>query len=390
MRPGIMQRSAPSRRVRGWTRLAGLLALIAIIILALWLPRRAARPAEAAADAAVPVEAAVITPRDVRVIVSGLGSVTAFNSVTITPQVSGQIVNEPYREGQEVKKGQLLVRINPAPYQAALDQALAKQAQDQATLQGALDNLKRYASLIRQDYTSRQTYDNQAALVAADKAQITADRAAVEAAKVNLGFTRIVSPVDGRLGLKLIDAGNVVSASTPSPIVTVMQIHPITVVSTLPQQDLSRVIDAMRHGKLTALAYDGGSRHLLARGSLLTINNQVDAATGTFQLKSVFPNQKDRLWPGRFVTVKLVLETLRKVPAVPANAVQRGPDGYYLYAIQPDNRVRRLPVSLRQNADGIAVIAKGAAAGTRVVDSGAGRLDEGSPVEIVTHTAPAR
>jgi multidrug efflux system membrane fusion protein len=203
MRPGIMQRSAPSRRARRWTRLAGLLALVAMIILALWLPRRAARPAEAAADAAVPVEAAVVTPRDVRVTVSGLGSVTAFNSVTITPQVGGQIVSEPYKEGQEVKKGQLLVRINPAPYQAALDQALAKQAQDQATLQGALDNLKRYASLIRQNYTSRQTYDNQAALVAADQAQITADRAAVEAAKVNLGFTRIVSPVDGRLGLKL-------------------------------------------------------------------------------------------------------------------------------------------------------------------------------------------
>ncbi len=409
------QRSSLSRRRQG---LAALLALIALAALAVWLRRPTAHPAVAATSVAatsvaadgnrIPVEATTVSLRNVEVTATGLGTVTAFNSVAITPQVGGQIISEPYTEGQEVKKGQLLVRINPAPYQAALDQALAKQAQDQATLEGAKTDLQRYAALIKQNYTSRQKYDDQVALADAAKAQVTADRAAVEAAKVNLAFTRITAPVDGRLGLKLIDVGNVVAPGTGAstaaasgagvagaggPIVTVMQIHPITIVSTLPQQDLSRVIEAIgpngRHARLAALAYEGGSAHLLSRGALLTINNQVDAATGTFQLKSVFANRRDRLWPGRFVTVKLVLKTLHSAPTVPSDAVQRGPDGYYLYAIHPDDTAHRLPVTLRQDADGVAVIAKGAAAGVKVVLSGAGRLDEGTPVEIVTRAAPA-
>jgi multidrug efflux system membrane fusion protein len=393
------QRSGQSRRRQGF---AGLLALVALAVLAVWLPHRTAHPAVAAAnDARIPVEATIVSLRNVEVTATGLGAVTAFNSVTITPQVGGQIISEPYKEGQEVRKGQLLVQINPAPYQAALDQVLAKQAQDQATLEGAETDLKRYAVLIKQNYTSRQKYDDQVALADAAKAQVTADRAAVEAAKVNLAFTRITAPVAGRLGLKLIDTGNVVAPGAGSPIVTVMQIHPITIVSTLPQQDLSRVIDALNQrgkqqrspggnqNRLSVLAYDGSSQHLLSHGTLLTINNQVDAATGTFQLKSVFPNRRDRLWPGRFVVVRLVLKTLAKVPTVPSDAVQRGPDGYYLYAIHPNNTVHRLPVTLRQDADGVAVIATGAAPGARVVLSGAGRLDEGTPVEIVTRTAPA-
>ena len=381
---GLMDRQSNS----GWKWATGTAVIVALVFVVgvaiIFRSHRAHAPA--ASKLAVPVTAARALRHDVPIYLSGLGTVTADNSVTITSQVGGQIVSEPFHQGEMVQAGQLLVRINPAPYQAALDQAIGRQKQDRATLAGAEQDLARYATLVRENYASQQKYTDQKALVAQDAATVEADAAAVEAARINLGFTRIVAPISGRVGLRLIDVGNVVSAGTTSAICTIMQIDPITVVFTLPQQKLEDVLAAMTKGNKPAVVIlDGTGQTALAKGRLLTIDNQVDTATGTFRLKAIIPNDGNRLWPGQFVRARLLVDTLKGVTTVPENALQRGPDGYYVYRVlrHGENRtVERVAITVRARSNGAAVVSRGLEPGDEVVTGGASRLANGSIVTV--------
>lgn len=374
-------RNGRLRRLRRWLAVAGVLILVVVA-----LDARRVLSSPHVADAApphIPVTTALVRLRNVKIELAGLGAVSSNSSVTITPQVGGQIIAEPFHEGETVAKGQVLVRIDPAPYRAALDQAIARENQDKANLAGARQDLARYAALVSHQYASAQKFSDQKALVSEDTATVAADAAAVAAAQVNLGFTIITAPTAGRVGLRQIDVGNVVSAGTASTICTVMQMDPIAVIFTLPQQDLEQVLTAMPHGALPVTVTDGSGKRRLAQGTLLTIDNQVSAATGTFQLKAIVPNPAGKLWPGQFVRVRLRIRMLQSVITVPDQAVQRGPVGYYVYEIFPNNKVRRRPVTLHAVSAGIAVVS-GIRVGTRVVTGGASRLDNGASVAIPT------
>ncbi len=341
-----------------------------------------ARAAPAAAPTPVPVRAAVAAPRDLRVTLQGLGTVQATRTVQVRAQVGGMLTRVLFREGAEVKKGALLAEIDPRPFQAALDAALAKRAQDAAQRANAERDLARFRSLAARSFASRQQVDTQRSLIAQLTAQIAADRANIEAALLNLSFTRITAPISGRLGLRLLDPGNLVTASGAAPIVTIAEIHPIALVFSLPQQDLPAVIAAMRVGRLAVDALPAGGGATLDRGRLVTIDNTIDSATGTFRLKASFPNPADRLWPGQLVTGRLLLRRLHAVLAVPEAALQHGPDGLFVYVIGADGKVARQAVTVGVEDGGLAEVRKGLAAGARVVVSGASRLADGVAVRV--------
>ncbi|MGH7082069.1 MAG: efflux RND transporter periplasmic adaptor subunit, partial [Acetobacteraceae bacterium] len=295
-------------------------------------------------------------------------------------EVSGILEETPFKEGDEVKAGTVLALIDPRPYQAVVDQALAKQAEDQAQLANARSDLARYSALASRNFASRQQLDSQQATVAQDVALLQADKAAIEAARLNLEFTRITAPIDGRLGLRQTDPGNLLAANSPTGIVTLTRMKPIGVVFTLPQTDLASVRAAAAKGPLAVLAIAGNSAQVLDRGTLETIDNTVDPSTGTFRLKAVFPNAAEALWPGAFVNARLKLATLENALTLPARAVQHGPDGLYVYVVRPDDTVARQVVKEAEEEGGIAVIASGIAAGTEVVLDGQSRLRNGTRI----------
>jgi multidrug efflux system membrane fusion protein len=326
------------------------------------------------------VEVAEVRPADVPLVLQGIGTVQAFNTVTVHAQVDGVLQQIRFTEGQAVKAGDALAQIDPRPYQAALDQALAKKAQDEAQLRNAQLNLQRYEGV--GDYASRQQVATQQALVDQLQAQVQGDQAAIESARTQLGYTTLTSPVDGITGIRLVDQGNLVRAADATGIVVITQIRPISVVFTLPAENLAEIRQAMAAGPLQVTVLERQGAKPLSQGTLLLVNNQIDPATGQLQLKATLPNEDGALWPGQFVTVQLQLRVDHGVPTLPSSAIQRGPDGYWVYVVRPDQTVAAQPVQVRRFGHGTAVLEGGPAPGTAVVSAGQYRLTPGAHITV--------
>jgi multidrug efflux system membrane fusion protein len=361
----------------------GLMLLFAAI--ALWRlgPDASLPNAKAQVDLqAIPVTPGIVAARDVPVFLQGIGTVQAFNTVTVKSRVDGPIVKVGFTEGQEVKQGDPLFQIDPRPYQAALEQAQAAKEKDTAQLVTARADFDRYSRLVGSGFQTRQSYDQQKGLVAQFTAAIKGDEAQIDTARLNLGFTDITSPIDGRLGARLVDIGNLVHASDNTALVTITQLRPIFVSFTLPQSTLDEVRQYQRQVPLAVVALSGDSKTQLAEGKLSLIDNTIDQATGTIHLKAVFANEDERLWPGEFVNVRVVLLVRRGVATVPAQTVQAGPNGDFAYIIGKDNTVERRRVEITAVQDGIAVVSKGLMPGERVVVTGQYRLTDGARVKL--------
>lgn len=334
------------------------------------------------AQTPVPAAAASAARQDVPVLDRGLGTVQAYYSVLVRARVDGTLDSVAVAEGQEVRKGDILATIDPRPYRATLAQTVAKRAADVATLANAQADLKRYAALATSQFASRQSVDTQQAAVAQSQAAIEGDDAAIQAAQLNVDFCDIRSPIDGRVGLRQVDPGNLIHATDQQGILTVTQVHPIAVVFTLPQDSLAAVQTAMRTRALTATALTSDGATVLGSGTLLTPDNAIDSTTGTIKLKAVFPNDDRRLWPGQFVNVDLLVDTRRNALVVPSAAVQHGPDGLYVYRVKADDTVERVPVTIGEQNDGVTVVLSGIADGDRVVTQGQSRLQAGTKVSL--------
>jgi membrane fusion protein, multidrug efflux system len=381
----------PQSRTRRSRLLVGLasILLLAGIGAAIWAwpaHKPATTAAKRAANAPVPVLVAAAQQHDVPIWLDALGTVQASNTVTVKPMVDGQLTEVDVHEGQEVTKGQVLALIDPRTYQAALDQAVAKKAQDEAQLANAKVDLARYQKLVQNNYTTAQQADTQKATVAQLAAQIESDQAAIDNARTLLGYTTITAPIDGRAGIRQVDAGNIVHASDPIGLVVLTQLHPVSVLFNLPQQDLEQVAQAMRGATpapVVAMNEAGpASGKVLDHGTLTVLDNQVDPATGTIKLKASFPNADETLWPGGFVRVRLQVSIAHDAITVPPVAVQRGPSGEYVYIIKPDQTALRQAVNVgHQDADA-AILTSGVQAGQQVVTDGAARLSDGKAVTI--------
>lgn len=283
----------------------------------------------------VPVLAGAVEEKNVPIYLDGLGTVQAYNTVTVKVRVDGELKKVAFVEGQDVRAGDLIAEIDPAPYQAALDQAKAKKAEDQAQLVNAQVNLKRETDLLAAKIDAQQVYDAQKALTDQLEATVKADDAAIESAQVNLNYTKITSPIDGRTGIRLVDQGNQVHATDTNGLVVITQLQPISVVFTLPEQDLDKIHREMpANGQMKVVAVDRDNNQTLDEGTLAVIDNQIDTSTGTIRLKSNFPNKENRLWPGQFVNPRLLLTTITNGLVVPTAAVQRGPSGAYVFVIE--------------------------------------------------------
>jgi membrane fusion protein, multidrug efflux system len=373
-------------------RLVGAAALFAVVgAVAIWRLNIDAgvRPAAAqTAGQAIPVTAGTVQVNDVPVFLQGIGTVQAYNTVAVKSRVDGQIVKINFKEGEEVKQGDPLFQIDPRPYQAALETAQAAKEKDEAQLAGAQLDLDRYQKLLAPGWQTRQSYDQQKATVEQYQAAIKGDIAQIENAKLNLSYADIRSPIDGRLGARLVDVGNLVHASDNTPLVMITELKPIFVSFTLPQETLDEVHDQNKRAPLPVLAYSGDGKKELAQGKLTLIDNMIDQATGTIHLKARFDNDDERLWPGEFVNLRLVLSTRKGVPTVPQQTVQVGPNGYYAYVIKPDNTVERRTVEVASMQDGLAVITKGLTIGEKIVVDGQYRLTEGARVNPTTEGQP--
>src|SRR4051794_1853299 len=369
----------PPRR-RRWLALAVLLLVAAAIGAALWFhPWRQDEPQHAGRGGEPPqtVRAVAVEKGELPVDLDALGTVSPLATATVKPQVAGQLVQIGFREGQDVKAGDFLAQIDPRPYQIALEQAQATLAKDQALLKNAQVDLERYQRLARQDSIAGQQVDTQQALVRQYEATLQTDQAQIDAAQLNLTYSRVTAPVDGRLGLRQVDLGNYVTAGTPG-VRVITQGLPISVLFTLPQDDVSAVLEEMGKGeKLTAEAFDRTNTRRLAQGTLETVDNQVDTTTGTVKLRAGFANDDEALFPNQFVNVRLRVRTLQDVPIVPVAAVQRGVPGTYVYVVGQDDTVSVRPITQGpSNGERVAVTA-GLEPGERVVADGGGPLRDG-------------
>ena len=342
-----------------------------------------------AAPAAVPVTAEAAKSGDVPVFLRGLGTVQALNTVVIKAQVNGILIALPVKEGQEVHQGDIVAEIDPRPYQAALDQAIAQRDGDQAQLVSAQQDLARYTSLAKSSFAPVQQVDQQRAAVNKDTAAVQADSAAIETARLNLSFCTIRAPINGRVGFYQTDVGNLIEVATQTGILTITQDKPITAVFTLPEADLPRIQAAMANGTLPVQAYAANDQTTLADGTLETPNNAIDTATGTISLKATFPNQNDALWPGEFINARLRVETLRNAVTVPVAAIQHGPNGVFVFTVAPDGTAQQQDVAIGYQNAGVTVVTKGLQAGAMVVTSGQARLGPGVRVAIQSNAAPA-
>ena len=338
---------------------------------------------------AIPVSVATAERRDVPIYLTGLGTVQAFNTVTVKSRVDGELVKVAFTEGQDVKAGDLLAQVDPRPFQAAYDQAVAKKAQDKANLANAKLDLQRFRDLAMRSFAPKQQVDTQRATVAQLKAQIRGDQAAIDSAQIQLGYTTITSPLSGRTGIRLVDQGNIVHASDATGLVVITQLQPISVVFTLPESDLPAVQSALAAGPVQILAISRDDNRQLAEGTIAVLDNQIAQTTGTIRLKGTFPNKDDALWPGEFLDIRVLARTASNVVTVPSTALQRGPNGYYAYVVKPDNTVETRPIEVGQISAGVAIVDDGVAAGERVVTAGQYRLQPGARVEassaVATH-----
>ena len=361
--------------------------LIGAVLLAWhWL---GGKPPPAKAPPAIPVDIATVQKADVPVYLEGLGTVQAFYTVTVTARVDGQIDKVAFREGQDVKKGDLLVQIDPRPYQAALGVAIATRAKDVATLDNARRDMERYSELAPEDLASKQTVDTQRALIAQLTAQLKGDDATIDNARTQLDYTTITSPIDGRTGIRLVDPGNIVRAAATAGMVVVTQLEPIAVIFTLPEEDFAALSTALARGPVaaTALARDGSAQ--LDTGTVELIDNQIDQTTGTIRVKAILPNKQRHLWPGEFINMRVLTQTQRQVLTIPASALERGPDGMFTYLVQPDSTIKVADLKLGQQTGDVVVVEQGLAAGDRVVASNQYRLQPGSLVRATQPSAGA-
>ena len=330
----------------------------------------------------VPVLAATPKVIDVPVYFEGVGTVRALNTVTVRAQVDGRLVAVLFREGQDVEQGDVLAEIDPAIYRAQLDQALAKKAQDEASLANAKLDLVRYQQLAQSNAGSKQQADTQKSTVAQLEALIKSDQAAIDNAQTLLDYTKVRAPISGRAGLRQVDQGNIIRSSDANGLVVITQIRPIAVQYSLPQQQLARVNAALGKGQVPVDVYGNDGRTIVQSGTLEGVDNQVDPTTGTVKLKAVFPNKGLVLWPGQFVNVRTKVDTLVQATVVPTAAVQRGPAGTYAYVIGPNDIANAKPITVTQQTDTEAVIATGISPADRVVTTGFANLAEGSRVIV--------
>ncbi len=338
--------------------------------------------------APIPVLAAAVTVENVPVTASAVGTVLALATVTVRTQVDGQLLELAFKDGQMVKKGDVLARIDARTYQAQYDQAVAKKAQDESVLANARTDLARYEKLATTDYGTRQQADTQKALVAQDEAVVRSDQGAIDSARAALENCTIRAPLDGRTGIRTVDQGNIVHASDTSGIVVITQIQPISVTFNLPQQGLRAILSAMAAAPVAVDALEADDVTVLDRGHVEVIDNQVDQTTGTIKLRATFPNAQNQLWPGQFVNVRVLMDTLKGAVVVPSGAVQRGPAGAYVFVIGQDGTVKQSPVTIARQDETRAVIASGTVPGDRVVTTGFTRLVDGSKVTVGSSEAP--
>lgn len=337
-----------------------------------------------------PVQAATATQQTVPRYLSGLGTATAANTVTVTSRVDGQLMAIHFTEGQQVKAGDLLAEIDPRPFQVQLTQAQGQLAKDQATLANARRDLARYQQLVKTNLVSRQELDTQASLVQQTEGAIKADQGAVDSAKLQITYSRITAPIDGRVGLKLVDVGNYVTSGSTTGLVVITQTHPIDVVFTLPEGNIADLLKAQKAGPVSVEAWDRTNQNKLTTGSLLSLDNQIDTATGTIKLKARFANEDDALFPNQFVNARLQVDTLHDAVVIPTAALQMGNEGNFVWTLSEDNKVSKHRVTAGVQDSRQVVISAGLNAGDRVVTDGIDRLTEGMQVEVLApNDAPA-
>jgi multidrug efflux system membrane fusion protein len=337
----------------------------------------------------VPIVAGVVAQHDVPIYLTGVGTVIAYNTDVVRAQIQGQIVSINFTEGQKVHTGDLLAQIDPRPYQAQIDQFTANLDRDRAQLQNAEANLARYTPLLSRGYATSQLVDTQKAQIAQLQAAVKADQALIEAANVQLSYTRLTSPIDGVTGIRQIDVGNIISPANTNGVVFVTQLEPISLIFTLPETDLPRIQEQQQKGEgpFTVLAYSQDNTVKLDQGTLGLVNNEILQTTGSIQLKANFPNTAHRLWPGELVNARLLLDTRHDGLTVPAAVVQRGTQGTYAYVVNPDNSVVIRPIKVAQISDGQALIDSGLKANEQVVVDGQYKLQPGTHVTILTGQA---
>jgi multidrug efflux system membrane fusion protein len=338
-----------------------------------------------AADGPVPVLATAAKLADVPIYLDAVGTIRALNTVTVRPQVDGKLLSVNFREGQDVKKGETIARIDPVTYQAQLDMAVGKKAQDEAQLANARVDLDRYEHLAATNSINRQQADTQRALVQQYEALVKSDQASIDNAAATLAYTNIVAPIDGRTGIRQVDEGNIVHASDTTGIVVLTQVKPIAVLFTLPQQQLATVNKAFAKAPLTVEALGSGDNSgVVDSGTLTVIDNQVDQTTGTVKFKAEFPNADLQLWPGQFVNVRLLVDTLKQVVVVPTGAVQRGPNGTFVYVAKDDNTAQMRNVTVTQQDETQSVVTDGLKPPERVITTGFSRLSDGAQITLST------
>jgi membrane fusion protein, multidrug efflux system len=370
--------------------------VVAVYYMPQWMPapqvqkqpakggKRGAGGGGSASTDPVPILAIPARTADVPVYLDGVGTAKALNTVTVRPQVDGKLINISFTEGQEVTKGYVLAKIDPVTYQAAYDQTVATKAKDEALLANARLDFDRYTRLAATNAINKQQLDTQKSLVSQLEAQVRLDQASADNARAILSYTDIIAPLTGRTGIRLVDEGNLVKVSDTTGIVVITQVRPISVFFSLPQQDLPELNRGLAEGPLPVDAFGADNKTALDKGKVLVIDNQVDQTTGTVKLKAEFPNTNLQLWPGQFVNVRVLIDTLRQVVVVPTAAIQRGPNGTFVYVVKDDNTVTVRRVTLTQQDDVRTVVATGLQAGERVVTTGFARLTEGSQVAVTS------
>ena len=357
------------------------------------VPSQAPEPKTARAPSPVAVSVMTANKEDVPIFLSALGSVQANNTVLIRPMVEGPLDKVAFTEGEEVKKGDVLALIDPRIYQASLDQAKAKLAQDQAQLDSDRRDLERNTTLAERSFASKQVVDQQRAAVAKGEALVEADNAAIHSAQVQLDYTTITAPFDGRVGIRGVDAGNIVRPTDTTPIATLTQHQPISVLFSLPENQLAQLRKAQAAGRGEIYAYDQDNNARIAIGKLRVVDNHIDPQTGTIRLKAEFPNEDNALWPGQFVPVKIGITTRENIVALPSVAIQRGPDGLYVWVVGPDKKAKMAPVKTGPTQDDRVLVESGIAPGDRIITAGQYRLQPNSSVQFeepkVSATEPA-
>jgi len=380
-----------ARRRRAAFLIFASVALVAAGIAIHWLSsaRTTIAPAPSAAQAPVPVSVSVATRQNVPVHLGGLGAVQASLTVGIRPQVDGTLQEVLFTEGQHVRKGDVLARMDPRLFQAALDQARGKKAQDAALLVSAERDLARFKSLVSSNFIARQAVDRQQATVDQLNASIASDEAAIDTAQTQLDYTTIRAPSDGRVGIRSIDPGNVVHVSDAQPIVILMRLRPSAVLFTLPARFLDEVRSALAHGPVVVTAFDQNNRRPLSAGKLLLVDDAIDPATGTMRLKAIFPNEDERLWPGEFVNARLSLKTLSDALVIPSTAVQRGPQGLFAWIVTSKDTAEPRPIEVGPTTGDLTVVTSGLGDGERVVTDGQFKLKRDARVQVRVTSPPS-